>query len=152
MTPDHRSDNARAGATAATRQERLRFHEFSMQRTPAGRVTCSVVLEYAPGELHRGQAVGQASPAGESRLGAEAAIMALQSFTGKGLSFELVGVKVSRAFDANVVIASLVQQGPGASRDRLLGCYLTDGDLVRAAAVAVLNATNRVLTEFILAR
>ena len=46
------------------------------------------------------------------------------------ITFELVGVKVVRAFDANVVIASLIQRGD-AGPDRLLGCYLADGDMVR---------------------
>ncbi|MDB4914176.1 MAG: hypothetical protein JWM95_1820 [Gemmatimonadetes bacterium] len=151
MTPDHRTGIGPLTNTAASRQERLRFHEFSVQRTPAGRVSCQVMLEYGTGQLYTGQTVGQASPAGETRLGAEAAIQALQTFTEQMLTFELVGVKVSRAFDANVVIASLVQHRTGGA-ERLLGCYLTDGDLVRAAAIAVLNATNRVLTEFILTR
>lgn len=151
MTPDNRHGAARFTATAATRQERLRFYDFAVQRTPAGRVSCQVMLEYGHGEMFTGEVIGQASPAGETRLGAEAAIQALQIFTGQTITFELVGVKVSRAFDANVVIASIVQHGTGSS-ERLLGCYLTDGDLVRAAAIAVLNATNRVLTEFILTR
>jgi hypothetical protein len=151
MTPNHRSGAARFAASAATHQQRLRFHEFSVQRTPAGKVSCQVTLEYAAGELYTGQSVGHASPAGETRLGAEAAIQALQTFTEGSITFELVGVKVARAFDANVVIASIVQHGTGGS-ERLLGCYLTEGDLVRAAALAVLNATNRVLAEFILTR
>jgi hypothetical protein len=57
-------------------------------------------------------------------------------------------VKVVRAFDANVVIASLLQRGD-AGPDRLLGCYLADGDMVKGAALAVLNATNRVLGNYI---
>ena len=56
-----------------------------------------------------------------------------------------------RAFDTNVVIASLMQHGDEGP-ERLLGCYLADSDLVRGAALAVLNATNRVLSSFILNR
>jgi hypothetical protein len=56
-----------------------------------------------------------------------------------------------RAFDANVVIASLIQRGD-TGPDRLLGCYLADGDMVRGAALAVLNATNRVLGNYISTR
>ena len=93
-------------------------------------------------------AQGQASPAGDARLGVDAAIRALEVFTQGTISFELVGVKVVRAFDANVVIASLIQRGD-AGPDRLLGCYLADGDMVKGAALAVLNATNRVLGNYI---
>ena len=60
-------------------------------------------------------------------------------------------MKVVRAFDANVVIASLIQRGDSGP-DRLLGCYLADGDMVRGAALAVLNATNRVLGNYISTR
>jgi hypothetical protein len=114
-------------------------------------VTCEVTLEWAPGEAIIGRAEGQASPAGDARLGAEASIRALESFTEGTITFELVGVKVVRAFDANVVIASLIQRGD-TGPDRLLGCYLADGDMVRGAALAVLNATNRVLGNYISTR
>jgi len=61
-----------------------------------------------------------------------------------GLSFELLGVKAVRAFDATVVIVSLGVQGDG-SGHRVVGSYLTDTDTPRGAALAVLNATNRIL-------
>jgi hypothetical protein len=151
-SPDRAPGAPRAQSTpAALRRERLRFTGFSYERSPAGRVSCQVTLEWAPGESVAGRAEGQASPAGDSRLGAEAAIRALEAFTERKISFELVGVKVVRAFDANVVIASLIQHGDEGP-ERLLGCYLADGDMVRGAALAVLNATNRVLGNFISAR
>ena len=132
------------------RQERLKFRDFNFQRTPAGKVSCSVSLEYGS-ESVTGTVSGQASPAGDTRLGAEALIRALDAFTGGALTFELVGVKVVRAFDSNVVITSLIHHGDTGA-ERLIGCYLTDGDLVRAAGLAVLNATNRVIASFILSR
>lgn len=153
MTSDRVAGTPRAAtgsAVAPTRRERLRFTGFSYERSPAGRVTCQVTLEWAPGENVVGKVEGQASPAGDARLGAEAAIRALELFTRRELTFELVGVKVVRAFDANVVITSLIQHGD-AGPERLLGCYLADGDMVRGAALAVLNATNRVLGNFITA-
>jgi hypothetical protein len=152
MSTDGEASQARAAASPATpRRERLRFTGFSLERSPSGRVTCQVSLEFAPGETISGRAEGQASPAGDARLGAEAAIRALESFTERAITFELVGVKVVRAFDANVVITSLIQRGDDGP-DRLLGCYLADGDMVRGAALAVLNATNRILGNYIAAR
>lgn len=149
--PDREPGTARVASNAVIRRERLRFTGFSLERSPSGRVSCQVTLEFSPGESITGRAEGQASPAGDSRLGAEAAIRALELFTERAITFELVGVKVVRAFDANVVIASLLQRGDDGP-DRLLGCYLADGDMVRGAALAVLNATNRILGNYIAAR
>jgi hypothetical protein len=149
--PDREAGAPRAANSTVVRRERLRFTGFSIERSPSGRVTCQVVLEWSPGETVTGRAEGQASPAGDSRLGAEAAIRALEAFTERAITFELVGVKVVRAFDANVVITSLIQKGDEGP-DRLLGCYLADGDMVRGAALAVLNATNRILGNFMSAR
>jgi hypothetical protein len=146
--PEREASVSRAANSTVVKRERLRFTGFSIERSPSGRVTCQVILEFAPGETVTGRAEGQASPAGDSRLGAEAAIRALESFTQRAITFELVGVKVVRAFDANVVITSILQKGDEGP-DRLLGCYLADGDLVRGAALAVLNATNRILGNFI---
>ena len=151
MTTDRAAGTPRVTATSVVRQERLRFSNFSFERTRAGRVTCQVTLEFGPGEKITGEVSGQASPAGDTRLGAEAALRALETFTEETLKFELIGVKVVRAFDGNIVITSLIQRGDDGP-DRLLGCYLAEGDLVRGAALSVLNATNRVLANFILAR
>ena len=149
--PDREPGTTRAAGSTVVRRERLRFTGFSLERSPSGRVSCQVTLEFSPGESITGRAEGQASPAGDSRLGAEAAIRALEAFTERAITFELVGVKVVRAFDANVVITSLIQRGDDGP-DRLLGCYLADGDMVRGAALAVLNATNRILGNYITAR
>jgi hypothetical protein len=53
-----------------------------------------------------------------------------------------------RAFDANLIIVSISMRASPAPT-RLLGCYLAEGDIARGAATAVLNATNRVLGNFI---
>ena len=144
-----RSQPAESGTSTAWRQERLRFTGFSYDRTATGQVTCRVTMELGAGEIIEGEACGQASPSGDTRLGAEAALRAIETFTRGALSFELVGVKVVRAFDSKVVITNIVQRGvqPG---DRLLGCYLTDEDEVRGAAISVMNATNRALGTYIL--
>ena len=151
MTPDRAAGTPRVTETSVARQERLRFSKFTFERTPSGQVSCHVTLEFGPGEVISGKASGQASPAGDSRLGAEATIRALESFTEGTLTFDLIGVKVVRAFDANIVISSLMQRGDDGP-ERLLGCYLAEGDLVRGAALSVLNATNRVMGNFILSR
>jgi hypothetical protein len=60
------------------------------------------------------------------------------------MGFELLGVKAVRAFDATVVIVSLATQGDQGAQ-RVVGSYLTESDPPRGAALAVLNATNRLL-------
>lgn len=151
MTDDRNVGTARANTAAASRQERLRFSDFSFERTRAGKVSCRVTLEFGVSEFSSGTIEGHTSPAGDIRLGAEAAIRALEMFTEGRLTFELIGVKIVRAFDANIVITSLIQHGDDGP-ERLLGCYLAEADHVRGAALSVLNATNRVLGNFILAR
>ena len=67
MSSESAQGEARTDAVAV-RRERLRFTGFSLVRSPSGRVTCEVTLEWAPGEAILGRAEGQASPAGDARL------------------------------------------------------------------------------------
>jgi len=131
------------------RRERLSFGSFTFTRSPAGRCIVQVELEYN-GKRFVGRTEGQSSPIGDLRLGAEAAIEAIESFSEGALGLELMGVKLVRAFDANVIIVSATQRS--ARSTRLVGCYLADRDPVRGAALAVLNATNRVLGNYISTR
>lgn len=134
---------------AQSRSDRLRFESFTFTRSPAGRVLAQVQLQHE-GKQFVGRAEGQSSPVGDLRLGAEAAMHAVEQFSQNGLGLELMGVKLVRAFDANVVIVSCTQRT--ARGTRLVGCYLADRDAVRGAALAVLNATNRVLGNYLTTR
>jgi hypothetical protein len=135
--------------TGSVRRERLSFGSFTFTRSPAGRCIVQVELEYN-GKRFVGKTEGQSSPIGDLRLGAEAAIEAIEAFSQNSLGLELMGVKLVRAFDANVIIVSVTQRS--ARGTRLVGCYLADRDAVRGAALAVLNATNRVLGNYISTR
>lgn len=148
QSDDHSSDDA-AGATI--RPGRLRFTDFSFSRSQAGQCSAEVELEFSPGNKFRGRAQGQSSTMGDLRIAADAAIKALTIFSDGQLEFELIGVKTVRAFDANLIIVSVVLKDP-VNPARLLGAYLADGDMARGAALAVLNATNRILGNFIAAR
>jgi hypothetical protein len=138
-----------AETAGTSKRERLGFGSFTFTRSPAGRCVVQVELEY-DGKRFVGRTEGQSSPIGDLRLGAEAAMQAVESFAAGGLGLELMGVKLVRAFDANVVIVSVTQRA--ARGTRLVGCYLADRDAVRGAALAVLNATNRVLGNYIATR
>ena len=126
--------------------ERLRFAEFVLDRLPNGRCRAKVGLTWRDSEAFGGESEGLASQAGELRCAAEACVKALsQAVAQSGLGFELLGVKAVRAFDATVVIVSLATNGGEGSDQRVVGSVLTETDPARAAALAVLNATNRIL-------
>jgi hypothetical protein len=134
-----------------TKRERLRFSDFQFTRTPSGICSAEVQLEWVDGVTVTGKATGQSSPMGDLRVAAEASLKALESFSGGVFAFELAGIKALRAFDANIVIVAVgLRKGEGPQR--LLGSYLAERDPVRAAVVAVLNATNRLLGNFIATR
>jgi len=124
--------------------ERLRFAEFTLERLPNGRCRARVGLTWKESEQFSGESEGLASQAGELRCAAQACVAALMQAVEGGMGFELLGVKAVRAFDATVVIVSLACQGEG-SGHRVVGSYLTENDAARGAALAVLNATNRIL-------
>jgi hypothetical protein len=125
--------------------DRLRFVGFKLDRLPSGECRARVTLAWPDGPRFEGEARGLTSQAGELRCAAQAALQALAQAV-QDPAFELVGVKAVRAFDATVVIVSLGL--PGHSEGpRVVGSYLTEGDVPRGAALAVLNATNRLLAK-----
>jgi hypothetical protein len=123
--------------------ERLRFAEFVLDRLPNGRCRAKVGLTWRDSEAFTGESEGLASQAGELRCAAQACVNALGQAVQGGMTFELLGVKAVRAFDATVVIVSLSTNAEG--DQRVVGSVLTEDDPARAAALAVLNATNRIL-------
>jgi hypothetical protein len=123
--------------------ERLRFAEFVLDRLPNGRCRAKVGLTWRDSEAFSGESEGLCSQAGELRCAAEACVKALCQAVQGGMTFELLGVKAVRAFDATVVIVSLSTTAEG--DQRVVGSVLTEDDPGRAAALAVLNATNRIL-------
>lgn len=151
-SPMSQSDNPpSAFSQAQLKRERLRFSEFFFRRTPDGRCSAEVELEWVEGAKVRGKSAGQSSATVDLRVAAEAALRAIEIFSDHALQFEILGVKAIRAFDASVIIVSIVvKRGEGPRK--LLGACLVEDDPVRGAAVAVLNATNRVLGNFISTR
>lgn len=127
--------------------ERLRFQDFKFERLANGRCRARVVLSWADGRQFVGEADGVISQAGELRCSAAAAVRALERVVHPKLGFEVLGVKAVRAFDATVVIVSLSARTEK-SVSRLVGSYLAETDPPQGAALAVLNATNRMLGNY----
>lgn len=130
---------------------RLRFRGFDLDRTADGHCSARVALGWADGREYVGEATGMASAAGELRCAAAATVQAISQVAGGAAGFELLGVKAVRAFDQSVVIVSLSAR-EGTRSLRLVGSYLTEGDPARGAALAVMNATNRVMGNFFATR
>lgn len=137
------------GGADRARRERLRFVGFAFDRLPNSRCRAEVALELGPGERWVGTAEGLASDAGELRCAAEAALRAIELSAHGQVAFELLGVKAIRAFDTIVLIVSIVSTNDGTTH-RLVGSFLADHDAARGAAVAVLNATNRIMGNIFL--
>ena len=136
---------------AQLKRERLRFTDFRFSRTPSGSCAAEVELEWLDGVRVIGKGQGQTSELGDLRIASSAALRAIESFSDGALAFELIGVRSLRAFDANVIIVSIgVKRGEGPAK--LLGACLAETDPIRGAVLATLNATNRVMGNFIATR
>lgn len=124
---------------------RLRFADFTLDRMPTGQCRARVALSWPNAKSFVGEASGLSSQAGELRCAAQACLNAIAKAI-PDPTFDLVGVKAVRAFDATVVIASLAKQGK-MDGPRVVGSCLLQDDAPRGAALAVLNATNRLLAS-----
>lgn len=124
---------------------RPRFARFRLERLANGQCRAEVVLTWEDRRRLKGMAQGIASPSGELRCAAQACLNALAQGA-QDAAFEVLGVKAVRAFDENVVIVSLAARGCEGG-PRLVGSCLAGERLARGAAMAVLNATNRVISR-----
>ena len=132
-------------------RERLRFTDFRFDRTPSGRSSATVQLEWIEGDPIMGKASGQTSELGDLRIACEAALRAIESFAKGAFTLELLGVKLIRAFDSNVIIVAISAKRPeGATR--LLGCTRAERDPLHGSIIAVLHATDRLLGNLIATR
>src|SRR2546426_589189 len=131
--------------------EGLRFKDFPFKGLAGGRGHARGGLGGWGGRQFWGGGQGVPSQTGGLRCCAAAAVQALEQAVQTKVAFELLGVKAVRAFDATVVIVSLSAREPE-SASRLVGSYLTESDPSRGAALAVLNATNRILGNFFATR
>ena len=126
-------------------RRRVRFVSARVDVSRVGRAQARVELEWA-GQVHVGELEGETGPAPEQRLASLATLAALDQVLGGKVRFQLVGIKPLRAFDADVVVALLKSDVDGRS---LIGAALAADDPNRAASVAVLNATNRILGNYL---
>lgn len=93
------------------------------------------------------QFVGEASGVGdvilEPRLAVEATLAAIGEATGDPGHFRLVGIKVVPAFDTRVVLVCLRTSDERSAQ--VVGAVPLRGAMARTAAMAALDATNRLV-------
>ena len=136
-----------ASAQMPADAQRFRLVEFRSLRTPAGLCRAEVELEWHDGSRIVGRSSGQSSAFGDLRIAADATLEALRQGGSEPGRFDLVGVKAVKAFDASVVIVSVIASFTnGPTGVRLVGAaFAEDDDSARGAVLAVLNATNRII-------
>ena len=129
-------------------RQRLRFEELSHEGAPDGQCRISVRLEWC-GRVLEGSAKNLETHQGRIRASAEAALRAAADATANRASFDLVGVKSVRAFDGWVVVARINSEADGRTY-RLLGSASCEDEerLSHTAAIAVLDATNRLFSRY----
>ena len=125
-------------------RRRVRFVAARLTAPRTGRAVAQVELEWG-GQTYRDEVEGETGAAVELRLAAQATLRALEAILNGRMQFSLVGIKSFRAFDTDVVVVLLRTENVHA----LIGASLATGDPHRSASLAVLNATNRVLGNYL---
>lgn len=127
-------------------QRRVRFVGLELARPHVGTIHARVQLDWSE-QRYTGEAEGEGGSAGEIRVCAQAAVRALEAVLGGEATFSLVGTKAIRIFDNDLVAVLL--HCPQAPDRRLIGVSLVAADPNRSASLAVLNATNRLLGNYL---
>lgn len=125
---------------------RVRWVAVEVERPRAGWMSAEVELEWA-GKTYRGKAEGEGGLASELRVCGLASSRALESILDGALSLSVVGIKSIRVFDHDLVAVLL--HSPQAPDRHLVGVSLVSADVHRSASLAVLNATNRLLGNYL---
>ena len=123
----------------------LRFVQANVETLPEDRCRAVVRIELADSGLHSGSAEGGSAPVDGLRTVSRAAAEAVsEAFEPHGIRVRVRGVQSVEAFGQTMVIAS-VAASFGGKTQTLLGICNDGQDGSRAAALAVLSATNRFL-------
>ncbi|NIR45198.1 MAG: hypothetical protein GWN99_12510 [Gemmatimonadetes bacterium] len=131
-------------------RERVRLVDAQLAHSADTRTQAEIALEWRAVE-YRGVATAHGHGAIDLRVCAQATLDALHKLLGGRMSFRLIGVKAVKAFDDSVAIVALGVVDPETGGDRrLIGTApASDGSISHGVARAVLNATNRVLGNFL---
>ncbi len=141
MNPPPKGEHAGSG--------RLRFDDMTLETFPDSHCEALVSLTPPSGVSVSRQVSGPNTVEGRIRAAAQATLDAASSIAGSDVSLELAGAKAVTAFDSSIVIVAIRALANG-RRYRLTGCYASvPEEAPRGAALATLDAINRVLTPFL---
>ena len=127
--------------------QRVRLAEFETVPREGGSLGARVGLSWDGDLVHHGEAESDESPHGQLRAAAEATARALVLATQERVALEVLAVKAIDAFDTIIVVVSLSSR-VGTFTERLVGaCLIRGREPARGAVLAVLDATNRLLTK-----
>ncbi len=124
------------------RPSRIKLEKIELDQSVDSSCTSNVVLEWKKGEPYMGSASGDNSERGHLRCGAEAAAKALELASGGAVDLDVLAIKAIDGFDTVLVIVAL-RSDISDINERLSGSCLIKGAPPRSAAMAVLDATNR---------
>ena len=127
-------------------RQRVRFMELKRAVQQDKQIAYTVRLEWA-GNEYTGTASGEKGEAVELRTISSASLAAIAALVPHDVKVRLAGVKMVRAFDAEMVVVSLYR--PDDEPHNLVGAVVSGDDPRRAAATAVLNALNRLLGNYL---
>ena len=128
--------------------DRIKLEAFQIEDLPDEE--CQVRVELGWGDEDRFVATdsGPSSDDGSCLTAARATIEALETAADGNVTFDLEGVKALEAFDTTVVIAFLICHSERHNLPFLGACLVKEEHISRYAALAVLNATNRLSCVF----
>jgi hypothetical protein len=127
-------------------RRRVRLDGVDVKFELPGITRVRVTLEWG-GNEYRGESAGESGNPLELRTAAAAAVQALNRVTADSIAVRLVGVKQLRAFDADILVVALMSEE--SPPQKLVGAVCVGDAPHRAAAAAVLHATNRILGNYI---
>jgi hypothetical protein len=124
------------------RPKRIKLENFEIDTEPDSRCTSRVMLEWDSGDGFLGTAAADDSIRGHIRSGAEATAQALEMASNGLVDLDVLAVTAIEGFDTCLVIVA-IRSGPAKINQRVSGSCLMKGDPPKSAAMAVLDATNR---------
>lgn len=128
-------------------RRRVRFLDAERTQEESGQVSVRVRLEWNDTEVSA-DASGEKGAAIELKTTGVAAVRALETLAGAELGLRIIGVKQIHAFDTEVTVASLLRRGDVQPK-KLVGAAVVEENPLKAAAIAVLDALNRTLGNFL---
>lgn len=146
----HASEGVRLNLAVPLESEprrRVRFLDVERIQEDSGQVTVRVSLEWNAAAVGA-EAIGEKGTAIELKTTGVAAVRALEKLAGAELGLRLIGIKQIHAFDTEIMVASLLRSGDVQPK-KLVGAAVVERTPLRAAAIAVLDALNRTLGNFL---